>query len=124
MRSLRGLTRKGCNQFIRRQDRVRERRTINSMSRMHCLTTKSSRCIAHECNVVPELHAEPCGRLDAGIGDHTDDDDLLNIVLFDSAPQLPSSTSFILPEPICDALGCFQVPYMPGFQRRCGTKNI
>src|SRR5208337_4815459 len=33
--------------------------------------------------VIPELHAEAAGRLDAGVGDHTDQDDATNAVLLE-----------------------------------------
>lgn len=60
---------------------MREGRTIDLMRRMHRLPAEGCRRILHEGDVVAELHPKTAGRYDAGIRQHTDDDDLLDPVL-------------------------------------------
>ena len=59
-----------------------EGRPIDLVRRMHRLVADGRRRILHEGDVVAEFHTETAGRLDAGIRQHADDDDLFDPQLF------------------------------------------
>ena len=72
----------GGDQLARREDRMREGRTIDLVGRMHRLSAEGRRRILHEGDVVAEFHAETASRFDAGIRQHANDDNLFDPMLF------------------------------------------
>ena len=59
-------------------------RPVDGMGDVHPLLAEGRRGVFDQSDVIPQLHAEAAGRLNAGVGDQTDQDDAADAVL----PQL------------------------------------
>ena len=56
-------------------------RPIDRVSGMHGFWTGGGGCILHQSDVKAELHGKPTGYLDAGVGDHADNNDVADAEL-------------------------------------------
>src|SRR5579871_5655204 len=50
---------------------------------MHRLMAEGRGCVRDERDMIPQLHAEAAGRLDAGVRDHADEDEATYAVLLE-----------------------------------------
>jgi len=77
-------------------DRVGEGRTVE-LGRVHFFPTFSGRCIFDQGDVIAEFHSETAGRLDAGVRQHADEDDLFDPVLLKLLVEVSVSKAALRP---------------------------
>src|SRR3989442_668620 len=73
--------RQSGQQLLGGQNSVREARPVDLVRRVHAFRLKGSGRILNQGDVVAKLHAKASGTLDAGVGYHADEDDLLDPML-------------------------------------------
>src|SRR2546429_6519247 len=80
-RTLAVTCRQSGQQLLGGQNSVREARPVDLVRRVHAFRLKGSGRILNQGDVVAKLHAKASGALDAGVGYHADEDDLLDPML-------------------------------------------
>ena len=68
-------------QFVGGEDVVGVGRSIDVVGGVHRLVAEGRGRVLDQRDMIAELLAKPAGRFDAGVGDHADQDDLLDPVL-------------------------------------------